>query len=156
MHIITIDRPSIYRTPSIWWKNFRYSILFRQSPENIYMCEPRDVGDTVQNANDFSYNEQKVPRERKKRIMPAFKWDGEKLKIYRCQKWRQAYKTKLTETDARTKKTHTHSLTHGEHQSRWNNVRMCVRPSARSPNQLHKFVENNFSFFRSLSICRHL
>lgn len=35
MHIIitiTIDRPSTYQTPSIWWKKFRYSILFRQSP----------------------------------------------------------------------------------------------------------------------------
>lgn len=95
MHIIitiTIDRPSTYRTPSIWWKKFRYSILFRQSPWNIYMCEPHTHSYWIKCKRSHATSEKR----REKRIMLAFKWDREKLKIYRCQKWRQAYKTKLT------------------------------------------------------------
>lgn len=104
---------------------------------------------------------QRAKREkRKKRIMLAFKWDREKLKIYRCQKWRQAYKTKLTETDARTKKNTPHTLTHCERAPKplkqRQNVCECVRVRALSE-QLHKFVENNFLFFAvrssSLGIC---
>lgn len=109
---------------------------------------------------EHSRNTKSKNREwKQKRIMPACvcvcKWDREKLKIYWCQKWRQAYKTKLTETDARTKKS---SLTCAstkaiETTSNCVRVRVCVRATQTASQICRK---NNFLFFRvlsSLGIC---